>query len=153
MNFSEIHLLLSHPCTYFHIFSNITFAWSSVSCFLNRMGSEESPLWPWEKKKGTAQYTPSEESCLTSVITPHNLDLSEMKHQMSKKHLNSSSWYNIVKGWLISFCAVRFCIDPLNNEMKMRRWERTHLQILQRGEIPGGNLYKVFGLYQGKVFF
>ena len=23
----------------------------SVSCFLNLMGSEESPLWPWKKKK------------------------------------------------------------------------------------------------------
>ena len=54
-------------------------------------------------------------------ISPRNLDLSEMKHLQSKKNLNLISWSNIVKGWLISFCGARHCIDPLNNEMKMGR--------------------------------
>ena len=110
----------------------------SVSCFLNLMGSEESHLWHWKKEKKTqhTQSTPSKESCLMSVITPYNLDLSEMKHQTSKKHLNSILWCNIVKGWLISFCAVRFCIDPLNNEDE-EVTENSFINF-KRGEGTGG---------------
>lgn len=121
VTFSSLHIL-----SYF-----LKYHFCLIFCFLfpKSDGFRGIPsLALGEKEKDTAQSTPSKESSLTSVITPYNLDLSEMKHQRSKKkHLNSISWCNIVKGWLISFHPMRFCIDPLNNEMKMRRWARTHL--------------------------
>ena len=143
-------LILAHTS----IFSQISLLLDLCFLFPKSDGFRGIPSLALEKKKKTqhTQSTPSKESCLTSVITPYNLDLSEMKYQTSKKHLNSILWCNIVKGWLISFCAVRFCIDPLNNEHE-EVTENSFINF-KRGKGTGGKIFvRSLGYTKVRSFF